>query len=178
MSKYNRDNYGMDFPADLWSDWLFFSASEIVELEIMICVRQSEETEQILFSNGRSRDVSPQVMSSTVSTVGVSPLLFGFEQLLSRSVTTDSRGANYLGTSEEEPGFSSLEQVVSEVVINSSTAGSPDPEQPTGPVRSEGEGVGRDATRQCDEGAQRALLITASAVGTLNVHDELRASDS
>ena len=36
----------------------------------------------------------------------------------------------------------------------------------------------RDATRQCDEGAQRALLITASAVGTLNVHDELPASDS
>lgn len=38
--------------------------------------------------------------------------------------------------------------------------------------------MGRDATRQCDEGAQRALLITASAVGTLNVHDELPASDS
>ena len=38
--------------------------------------------------------------------------------------------------------------------------------------------MGRDATRQCDEGAQRALLITASAVVTLNVHDELPASDS
>lgn len=36
----------------------------------------------------------------------------------------------------------------------------------------------RDATRQCDKGAQRALLITASAVATLNVHDELPASDS
>lgn len=102
MLKYNRDNNAFDFPADLRYDWEFFSASEIVELEMMNCVRQSEATEQILFSKGRSHDVSPQVTRSTVSTVGVSPLLFGFEQLLSRavspSVTTDSRGANYLVT--------------------------------------------------------------------------------